>query len=85
MVKDKGSLLDVGCGLGYFSGLAKSSGWEVSGTDISEAAVKQAKIRFGLNVFHGELNKVEFAEDGFDVVCFAGDNVSYDIVKCIFN
>lgn len=33
-------LLDVGCGVGRFCHAAQASGWQVTGIDISEAAVK---------------------------------------------
>jgi len=37
-----GSLLDVGCGLGTFLGVARDDGWRVAGLDISPFAAKTA-------------------------------------------
>ncbi len=46
--KRSGKLLDYGAGTGEFVGLAKSSGWNASGVEISEAAREQAKNRDGI-------------------------------------
>jgi SAM-dependent methyltransferase len=32
-------ILDVGCGVGHFLGVAKERGWEVYGTELTERAV----------------------------------------------
>ncbi len=45
----KGSLLDVGCGVGNFLVWARSVGWKVSGLDFDREAVKVAKSLFGLD------------------------------------
>lgn len=41
--RNKGLLLDVGCGIGYFMELAKKVGWDVEGIDISASDIKIAK------------------------------------------
>ena len=41
--KEKGLLLDVGCGVGTFLKLAEEEGFEVQGTEISEFACKYVK------------------------------------------
>jgi len=67
--KKKGKILDVGCATGFFLELAKSKGWEVYGTEISKFAVKHAKDKLNLkNVFYGDLKKIKFKENMFDVV-----------------
>ena len=46
--KKRGSLLEIGCSLGYFLRGAKASGYEPYGIDVSTGAIKIAKREFGL-------------------------------------
>ncbi len=46
---DKGNLLDVGCGTGYFLAEASKSGWKTVGVEPNETAREQAKLK-NLNV-----------------------------------
>lgn len=63
-----GKLLDIGCGTGVFLNEARESGWEVSGIDIAEDAVKYAQEKFKLEVFQGELESINLPEAYFDVI-----------------
>lgn len=49
-LKIKGSLLDIGCGTGLFLNTAKNFGYDVSGIDVSQTALKFARESFKLNV-----------------------------------
>lgn len=49
-----GSLLDVGCGLGYFLNHMVKGGWNAKGLDVSEEARKYVADSFGLNVLPEE-------------------------------
>lgn len=66
--KNKGRILDVGCGDGGFLLHFKERGWEVYGVDISEASYKLAseKIRWG--IFNCELEDCHFPDRYFDVI-----------------
>jgi len=66
-VKDKGALLDVGCGSGYFLELLKKEGWDVCGIEPSSEACKIAKEDFDINVFHGGVENYH-DEKMFDVI-----------------
>jgi len=67
--KQSGRLLEVGCGNGLFMTAMRQTGdWEVWGVDVSESAVRRARERSGLDVFHGELGEARFADSTFDVV-----------------
>lgn len=64
---NKGSLLDVGCGMGYFMDLARNNGWEVKGVEISDSAVNYAKEKLGLDVIKADLRDTQLETDYFDV------------------
>ena len=46
----KGSLLDIGCGTGYFAGSMKEAGWQVTGIEVDKKAREFAAQRFKLKV-----------------------------------
>ncbi len=66
--KRAGRLLDVGCGLGTFLGLARSSGWQVWGTEVSDYAVGWIDKRLKIEVFKGNLEDAGFEPNFFDVI-----------------
>jgi 2-polyprenyl-3-methyl-5-hydroxy-6-metoxy-1,4-benzoquinol methylase len=68
--KKSGTLLDVGCGCGYFLSEARVNGWNVYGVDICESSISYAKNVFGIDVFKGELKNANFPDNFFDVVTF---------------
>lgn len=61
-------ILDVGCGAGFFLEVAKKEGWDIYGTEISEFASEYARCNLGLNVITGELQKIKFENEFFDVI-----------------
>lgn len=58
--KNKGNLLDLGCGTGSFLKKAKDDGWQVSGVEPNPKARKSAR-RKKLNV-HSKLKKIDPTE-----------------------
>jgi 2-polyprenyl-3-methyl-5-hydroxy-6-metoxy-1,4-benzoquinol methylase len=63
----RGSLLDVGTGIGQFLALARPLVDRVSGTEVSRSACEAAKRLYNLDVRHGILEDISFAER-FDVI-----------------
>lgn len=63
----RGRLLDVGTGCGFFLFAAKSRGWEVEGIEPSAESVEVARRSGDINVFHGTLQDYG-GSDHFDVV-----------------
>jgi len=62
-------ILDVGCGAGSFlNSLRTDKGCEVYGVDISEAAVKEAKSSFGLDIFKGTITEAPLPAAHFDII-----------------
>jgi SAM-dependent methyltransferase len=72
-LEPKGHLLDIGCGSGSFLRLAKSRGYQVTGIDVSKAAIKLAKEKFGLcdvyDLSAEELLSRKSWERRFDIIC----------------
>lgn len=68
-LNQKSRILDVGCGAGAFlNSLRTDKGCEVYGVDISEAALREAKSSFGLDIFKGTITEAPFPEAHFDII-----------------
>ncbi|MBE7412739.1 MAG: class I SAM-dependent methyltransferase [Leptospiraceae bacterium] len=68
---EKGKILDVGCGLGFFvkTVLEKRPGWEAFGYEMSPSAVKYAKEKNSLkNIFSGQVEKSKIPKNSFDII-----------------
>lgn len=65
--KKSGKILDVGCGSGFFLSEAKKRGWEVYGTEFSDALVNICKER-GITMSQGALNNETYYGIEFDVI-----------------
>jgi SAM-dependent methyltransferase len=61
-------LLEVGAGAGAFAGYAKDRGWQVIGTEVSEAAAKRVRDRYGVDMRVGEIGDLDVPADSVDVV-----------------
>ena len=64
----RGKLLDIGCATGFFLDLARSRGWDVVGSEVSQFSVRYARERFGLDVHLGTLEKLHFDAQSFDAI-----------------
>lgn len=60
-------LLDVGCGTGLFLARAKQRGWEVYGTEYSDAAIRICTAK-GLTMVQGPLDPLKMPVREFDVI-----------------
>ncbi|MBN1645263.1 class I SAM-dependent methyltransferase [Candidatus Woesearchaeota archaeon] len=74
----KGKILDFGCAEGNFLVLAKQTGWNVCGIDLSKFAAKIARKR-GLNVFNKTINDAKFQKESFDVITL------WDVIEHLSN
>lgn len=66
-VRKTKNMLDVGCGVGYFLEVAKERGWNVYGTEYTDAAIKICTSK-GITMHKGQLNPADYAPEFFDVV-----------------
>ena len=73
-----GRILDVGCGVGSFLSEAKKRGWEVHGTEYTDAAIKICKEK-GIIMQQGKLDPAWYGENYFDVI------VSLEVIEHINN
>jgi 2-polyprenyl-3-methyl-5-hydroxy-6-metoxy-1,4-benzoquinol methylase len=67
-LKKSGSLLDFGCGRGYFLKSAADAGFAVSGIDISEIAAEFVRNRFKLNATNETLDELIHKNRQFNIV-----------------
>ncbi len=61
-----GRLLDVGTGDGRFLATARSAGYEVAGTEVSEAGASYARER-GFDVYLGQITELDLPSESFDL------------------
>lgn len=64
----KGRLLDVGAGKGEFLNLAKESGWEAYGVEISGELASCARQKFNLNIETKPIEEAKYPGGYFDAV-----------------
>lgn len=64
----KGSLLDIGCAVGFLMAEAQAQGWTPYGLELAEFAVRKAQDRFGDHVVRGVLESSPFPGVQFDAV-----------------
>jgi SAM-dependent methyltransferase len=65
---EKGRLLDVGSGLGYFLDQAQKAGWEVTGLEPQRSAALFCRNRFGIKVHTGTVQNNDLSDKLFDVI-----------------
>jgi 2-polyprenyl-3-methyl-5-hydroxy-6-metoxy-1,4-benzoquinol methylase len=69
IAKEEKTILDVGCGYGYFLDFTSKKGWKSSGVEIVKEAAETAKDKIGTeNVFEGKLKEASFCDNSFDAI-----------------
>ena len=72
-VTEKGYLLDIGCGHGYFLKMAKDSGWkEVEGIELSKKATEFAQNTYGIRVHDKPVRELNLPSGHYDCVAMWG-------------
>jgi SAM-dependent methyltransferase len=86
--KKNWTILDIGCGSGYFLELANKCGWKVYGAELVNTLVNGAKQRLETdNVFHDKLKEAHYAADFFGAITFwdvllMADDPSRELEEC---
>jgi len=74
-----GTVLDVGCGSGWFLDAMRGRGWIAYGVEISESAAKLGQESRGLQIFQGTIRDADFPSEFFDYV---RSNHSFEHMSC---
>jgi SAM-dependent methyltransferase len=61
-------VLDVGCGRGFLLDAFRRRGWEVEGTEMSEASSAHAREVLGMRVHLGPLESLALPAESFDAI-----------------
>lgn len=64
--KNNGTLLDLGCACGFMIEAAEAAGFEASGVEFSEEAIRAAAPAVRSKIRHGDINKMDAGR--FDVI-----------------
>jgi SAM-dependent methyltransferase len=68
LFKAPGTILDLGCGSGWFLEAMRSRGWNTHGVEISPSASRLGRESKGLQIFCGTLQDAKFPSEYFDYV-----------------
>ena len=71
-------MLDAGCGIGYFLQYAAKKGWEVYGTEFTDAAIESCEAK-GIIMKKGQLSVDWYEEGFFDII------TSFEVLEHINN
>lgn len=67
--KTPGSILDIGCAMGFYLEYAQKYGWDVYGVEISQYAAEYAsQLLQSSNIYNGKIEEFQFENEKFDVV-----------------
>lgn len=66
--RERGRVLDIGCGNGVFLARLRALGWETVGHEMDPIAAHFARQNFGLDVREGPLAEAGFKPETFDIV-----------------
>lgn len=76
----RGRLLDIACGTGRHAAAFLELGWSVTGVDISDALLEQARANAPGAFFHRQdMCKLDIAGEPFDAVTCLFDSIGYPI------
>lgn len=75
----RGTILDLGCGSGWFLETMRRRGWTTYGVEISEAAARLGRESKGLDIFGGTLREAGFPAEFFDYI---RSNHSFEHISC---
>lgn len=72
LLPEGGRLLDVGCSIGSFLGLARDEGWDAEGVELNADAAAIAEKTYGIKIHNQKLEDVGFPDEHFDIVTLWG-------------
>src|SRR4030067_307874 len=66
--KEKGRILDIGCGRGVFLNVMRKHGWKVAGTEYNKETAEFINKNYNIHVVTGHPGDWGFPPESFDVV-----------------
>lgn len=67
--KKPGTILDIGCAMGFYLEYAQNAGWDVYGAEVSPYAANYAnQLLNSQNIINDKVENIEFEDDKFDVI-----------------
>jgi len=79
LMPERGTLLDVGSGLGHFLSMAQEDGWNVDGVELQKSAAEYCQERYGIQPHVGYIEALNLAPNSFDVVTM------WDVLEHVHN
>lgn len=70
LMPQKGKILDIGCGYGYFLKLAEGRGWSAEGIELDTKAVEHARKAYNINIYNKPLGELSISPNSYDAVTF---------------
>lgn len=67
-IKPSGSLLDIGCAMGYFVSLSLTHGYDAFGLEPSSYAYSAARKKLGSRIERGIIETATYGPNSFDIV-----------------
>ncbi|KKQ30075.1 MAG: Methyltransferase type 12 [Candidatus Shapirobacteria bacterium GW2011_GWE1_38_10] len=64
----RGKILDVGAGSGFFLKVARDEGWRTWGVELSKWLSNYANEKYSVNIKQGTLKEAKFKDNYFDVI-----------------
>ena len=68
VITNRGKLLDIGCGYGFFLQEMMFRGWQVKGIEIAQTGRQFMRNSLDIHVYSEPLEHIDFPENIFDVV-----------------
>ncbi len=63
-----GTVLDIGCAMGFFLEIAQMRGWQAYGVEVSDYAASLAREQFADRIITGTLSAARFSHEFFDAI-----------------
>lgn len=68
LMPNRGRLLDIGSGLGYFLKIAQENGWNVAGIEPQKSAALYCQNQLKIKVYTENIESIRFKHKSFDVI-----------------
>ena len=67
-LKKQGTILDIGCGMGYFLNACRAYGYHVEGIDISDDSASYVRETLNIPVITGKVESLQYENESKDII-----------------